>query len=86
MRDNDTALRSHTINKEAADLGYGIEVDFVPNRPTPVYRAYAHALAGAEATSPRFLCSSSSSLEAAEDGLQNLSDIVECSDSWPDAP
>jgi hypothetical protein len=86
MRDNDTALRFHAINKEAADLGYRIEVDFVSNRPTPVYRAYAHALAGAETTSPRFLCSSSSSLEAAEDALQNLRDIVERGDSWPDAP
>jgi hypothetical protein len=66
----DDALRFHALNKEAAQLGYRIEVQLEPSTQPPVYSAYAYA--STEPTLGRFLCRAGTSIEAAEDGLEIL--------------
>lgn len=70
MTDLDIKLRFNVVNSEAAALGYRIGVEFEPNRLTPLYLACANPLVG-QATFSKFLCSGSSSIEAAEDALDD---------------
>jgi hypothetical protein len=86
MSDLDTKLRFNVVNSEAERLGYRIGVDLVPDQRPPIYMAFAHARVEGQATFGRFLCSRSSSIEAAEDGLEILRDVIAQNKAWPGGP
>jgi hypothetical protein len=79
----DRALRIHEINAEARELGYRIEVPLITQRLTPIHRAFAYRLDD-QPPGGRFLCSSTDSLAALEEGLEVLRGVVASGHPWPD--
>ena len=79
----DRALRIHEINAEARELGYRIEVPIITQRLTPIHRAFAYRL-DEQPPEGKFLCSSTDSLGALEEGLEVLRGVVVADQPWPD--
>ncbi len=74
MSDLEIVRRFKAVNDEAARLGYRIEVDLVTRRPER-WRALAVVLTD-ESSERRFLSDSdTSSLDAAEAGLERLREL-----------
>ena len=77
--------RFERVDREAGRLGYAIGVDEAPNMTPPItHMAFAHLYTN-QPTMGRFLCYSTSEVEAAEAGLELLRRVVEHDDRWPDA-
>jgi hypothetical protein len=71
------------VERKARRLGYAIAVDTAPNMRAPITHMAFACLATNWPSIGRFLCYSTSELQAAEAGLEILRGVVKRGDPWP---